>query len=89
MVAIACGGVLIRSSLRCWKGIRRRSAHWGTPTQSGANPCGGFTAPMDIQLLANVMNVVFDRRRFDTQLPGDLLVRQAAIDQLRDLQLAS
>src|ERR1700730_10839861 len=43
---------------------------------------------MHVELLAQVMHVILDRGRFDSQLATDLLVRQPAIDQLRDLQLA-
>ena len=43
---------------------------------------------MYVELLAQVMHVILDRGRFDSQLATDLLVRQPAIDQLRDLQLA-
>jgi hypothetical protein len=43
---------------------------------------------MHVELLEDVMNVVLDRRVFDAEAPGDLLVRQALVDEVDDLQLA-
>jgi hypothetical protein len=56
-------------------------------TQDGTNPCSRLTAPMYLQLLTDVVNVVLDRGRLDSQLPADFLVRQAAIHEMRNLQL--
>ena len=43
---------------------------------------------MYVELLAHVVYVVLYRRSFDPQLATDLLVRQPAIDQMRNLHLA-
>jgi len=41
-----------------------------------------------LKFLAQVVDVVLDRRSFYSQPAADLLVREPAIDQMRDLQLA-
>ena len=43
---------------------------------------------MYVELFAQVMDVILDRSRLDSQLAADLLVRQPAIEQPRDLQFA-
>ena len=43
---------------------------------------------MHFEFLAQVVHVILDRRSFDAEPAGDLLVREPAIDQMCDLQLA-
>jgi hypothetical protein len=50
-----------------------------------ADARGDLAAPVNLQLLAHVVNVVLHRRRFNSELPTNNLVRQPAFEQLRDL----
>src|SRR5689334_15939946 len=49
---------------------------------------GGRRAGRDADLRVDVLDVVADRLRRDLELPGDLLVEQAAREQPQDLDLA-
>src|SRR5215204_229795 len=46
-----------------------------------------LSAPGHVELVEDVMHVVLDRRQFDDQPTGDLLVAQPCIDQREDLRL--
>ncbi len=43
---------------------------------------------MHLELLAHVVHVILNRGRFNPQLAAYLLVRQAAVDEMCNLQLA-
>src|SRR5918994_7752031 len=51
-------------------------------------PRGGLGAAVDIELLGGVVDVVLERGELDRERPGDLLVREARLDQAQDLELA-
>src|SRR2546421_12414283 len=67
---------------------RRRSGQRRERARDDADARGCFAAPVYLEFLAQVVNVVLDRRGFDSQPAADLLVGEPALDQLRDLQLA-
>ena len=64
------------SSLRCWISAPRIGLK--------PPPCD-VAAPVDVQLLQNVMHVILDRRGTEAQSPSDFFVGQIARDQRRDL----
>src|SRR5437588_8507143 len=67
---------------------RRRSGQRRERARDDADARGCFAAPVYLEFLAQVVDVVLDRCGFDSQPAADLLVREPAIDQMRDLQLA-
>src|SRR6266511_4949486 len=48
---------------------------------------GGLAAAVDVELLEDVVDVVLDRRDLDRERRGDLLVREALLDQPQDVEL--
>src|SRR6185437_993700 len=56
--------------------------------QRCADPCNSLSTAMNAELLANIVDVILDCGGFDSQLTSDLLVREPAIDEMRDLELA-
>src|SRR6266576_3169985 len=50
-------------------------------------PSGCLAAPMHLELLENVVNVILHGRHLDAQAAGDVLVRQAIVEQAHNLQL--
>src|SRR2546429_5801285 len=67
---------------------RRRSGQRRERARDDGDARGCLAAPVYVEFLAQVVDVVLDRRGFDSQPAADLLVREPAIDQMRDLQLA-
>jgi hypothetical protein len=51
-------------------------------------PARGLPAPLEVELSKQVMNVGLGGGKTDVEPTGDILVAQAAGDQLRDLPLA-
>src|SRR6185312_11584707 len=49
---------------------------------------GDLAAAAELHLLQDIVDVVLDRRDLDREVPGDLLVGQAALDQRHDLPFA-
>jgi hypothetical protein len=50
--------------------------------------CGSLRAAVDVELLQDAVDMVFNRRRANHELGRDLLVRQTSHEQCRDLALA-
>src|SRR2546430_12376235 len=67
---------------------RRRSGQRRERARDDTDARDCFAAPVYLEFLAQVVDVVLDRRGLDSQPAADLLVREPAIDQMRDLQLA-
>src|SRR5207302_459581 len=76
VVAAADVGVLLRGSvcLERRTRVRRPSGPRRTGAQQRTDSRCHFTAPMHLELVAHVVHVILDRRRFDPQLAADLLV---------------
>jgi hypothetical protein len=73
-----------------WVGLgtaRRRQPR--LPSSMAAEVGDGLAAPFDLELLEDVMDVVLHGRDLDAEAAGNLLVRQALVQQLQHLQLAS
>src|SRR5882724_1217787 len=68
--------------------VRRRSRKRYTRLRDGPDPRCSFAAPMYFEFFAQVMHVVLNRCSLDAQLATDLLIRQSAIHQVCNLQLA-
>jgi len=58
------------------------------PPPSRSKVGGGLAAAMNLQLVEDVVHVILHRGDLYSQVPGDLLVGEAAVDEIADLQLA-
>src|SRR5439155_13558235 len=58
------------------------------PGQSGSDPRSRLAPAVHLELLQNIVNVVFHGGHLDPQPLRDLLVREALIDEPHDLALA-
>lgn len=76
-------GALLLISRPQHRGIGRRHQPWRI-----ANPPHRLRAPLQLQLVENVVDVMLDGRQADHKFARDFLVREAASDQLQDVTLA-
>lgn len=66
--------------------VRRRPVVY--PPQGGPDTGSSLASAMDLELVEDVVHVILHRGRLDPQLPRDLLVGQAAVDEIPNLQFA-